>query len=287
MLLLFLSFLIIIIIITTIIIISHKHLKMGCQCSHYCLLDKHELNAKRSNQSETNPIPTLNEPPNPTVNNELPNPYNLLSSQQPFTKDIDKLPNQNTISEKTSMILTNTPDNPICDYPLEMLTRINQLRQDPSSIIPDIETGMKYITRITKVNGVEKLIFNQQIKVALNRGEDAFIEAINDLKAREPLSPLEFKKSLCLPMPNTEEEMKDKELLKKLVIELKTKENVDNGWKDLISVPDISFLLMVVGDSGKKANMKRNDLLNPEYKYIGISSTNIGKHFLAYFMFSK
>ena len=260
---------------------------MGCQCSHYCLLDKHELNAKRSNQSETNPIPTLNEPPNPTVNNELSNPYNLLSSQQPFTKDIDKLPNQNTISEKTSMILTNTPDNPICDYPLEMLTRINQLRQDPSSIIPDIETGMKYITRITKVNGVEKLIFNQQIKVALNRGEDAFIEAINDLKAREPLSPLEFKKSLCLPMPNTEEEMKDKELLKKLVIELKTKENVDNGWKDLISVPDISFLLMVVGDSGKKANMKRNDLLNPEYKYIGISSTNIGKHFLAYFMFSK
>ena len=44
---------------------------------------------------------------------------------------------------------------------------------------------------------------------------------------------------------------------------------------------------MVVGDSGKKANMKRNDLLNPEYKYIGISSTNIGKQFLAYFMFSK
>jgi hypothetical protein len=186
------------------------------------------------------------------------------------------------------MILTKTPDNPVCDdYPLEMFTRINQLRQSPSSIIPDIETGMKFITRITKANSVEKLIFNQQIKVALNRGEDAFIEAINDLKAREPLSPLEFKKSLCLPMPNTEDEMKDKELLKKLVIELKTKENVDNGWKDLISVPDISFLLMVVGDSGKKANMKRNDLLNPEYKYIGISSTNIGKHFLAYFMFSK
>ena len=256
---------------------------MGCQCTHYFLLDKHELNAKRSNQSETNPSN-----PNATINNALLTPKDLLSSQQPLTKDIDKQPNQNTFSEKTSMILTKTPDNPVCDdYPLEMFTRINQLRQSPSSIIPDIETGMKFITRITKANGVEKLIFNQQIKVALNRGEDAFIEAINDLKAREPLSPLEFKKSLCLPMPNTEDEMKDKELLKKLVIELKTKENVDNGWKDLISVPDISFLLMVVGDSGKKANMKRNDLLNPEYKYIGISSTNIGKHFLAYFMFSK
>ena len=256
---------------------------MGCQCSHYCLLDKNELNAKRSSHYETN-----------TEDVKQPNVNDQISSAQQLVKDIDKTTNPNLFSEKTSIILNKKPDNlsltsdnNIYDYPLEMFIRINQLRQNPPSIIPDIETGMKFITRITKVNGVEKLIFNQQIKVALNRGEDAFIEAIEDLKSRQPVSPLEFKKSLCLPMPSTEEEMKDKELLKRLVIELKTKENVDNGWKDLISVPDISFLLMVVGDSGKKANMKRNDLLNPEYKYIGISSTNIDKHFLAYFMFSK
>ena len=135
---------------------------------------------------------------------------------------------------------------------------------------------MKFITRTTRRNGVEKLIFNQQVKVALNRGEEAFVEAIEDLKTRQPVSPLEFKNSLCLPMPSIEQEMNDKELL---VIELKTKENVESSWKDLVSVPDIALLLMVVGDSGKKANVKRNDLLKPEYKYIGISSTNIGEHF--------
>lgn len=240
---------------------------MGCHCTKFLHLDNNELHVRANSMQDYSSNKTNN---------------NLLKTTF-IDKDLNNILNPYEPSEKTHNKAINDSE----DYPTEMFLRINELRQNPLSVIPDIETGMKYITKITKENGIEKVIFHQQIKVALNRGENAFMEAIEDLKTRKSIPPLEFKPSLCIQMPTTEEEMKDKELLAKRVIELKSKENVDNGWKELVGIPDISFLLMVVGDSEKKAKIKRNDLLNPDYKYIGISSTKVGKNFLAYFMFSK
>ena len=44
---------------------------------------------------------------------------------------------------------------------------------------------------------------------------------------------------------------------------------------------------MIVDDSEKNPGKKRQAVLNPEFKYIGISSKFIGKTFIAYFAFSK
>ena len=68
---------------------------------------------------------------------------------------------------------------------------------------------------------------------------------------------------------------------------LRENTNVDVFFKDLIKIPEVSALLMIVDDSTKSPGKKRQAVLNPNYKYIGISSKFIGKTFVAYFTFSK
>ena len=67
---------------------------------------------------------------------------------------------------------------------------------------------------------------------------------------------------------------------------------IENGipirayWRDIIKEPETSFLMMIVDDTGLKAGLKRKDILDPNMKYIGISSVNIGKHFVCFMTFS-
>ena len=139
-----------------------------------------------------------------------------------------------------------------------------------------------------KTPNEEKLIYKSKVKVALTKGKEAFEEAISILKTVQPMEPLIFKEKMCIAVPTTEEEFKDKEFLKKGVSALREQGvNIDNTWRDLVKDAETSFLLMVVDDTGKKAGMKRNDILNPNYEYIGISSTMIGKSFIALWIFSK
>ena len=176
------------------------------------------------------------------------------------------------------------------DFSTYIFEHINKLRTNPSYIIPEIESGMENITKEKnkKNPNEEKLIYKSKVKVALTKGKEAFEEAISILKTVQPMEPLIFKENMCLPVPTTEEEFKDKELLKNNVSAIKGQGiNIDNAWKDLVKDAETSFLLMVVDDSGKKAGMKRNDILNPSYKYVGISSTMIGKSFVAFCTFSK
>ena len=176
------------------------------------------------------------------------------------------------------------------DFSTYIFEHINKLRTNPSYIIPEIESGMENITKEKnkKNPNEEKLIYKSKVKVALTKGKEAFEEAISILKTVQPMEPLIFKENMCLPVPTTEEEFKDKEFLKNNVSVIKGQGiNIDNAWKDLVKDAETSFLLMVVDDSGKKAGMKRNDILNPSYKYVGISSTMIGKSFVAFCTFSK
>ena len=63
--------------------------------------------------------------------------------------------------------------------------------------------------------------------------------------------------------------------------------NIKSFWRDVINDPEISFLLMIVDDNGPKSGMRRKDILNPEMKYIGISSVEINKSFVCYITLSS
>ena len=134
----------------------------------------------------------------------------------------------------------------------------------------------------------QELFIKKKVKVALNRGEAAFREAIEELRNMDSLPPLILKKEICVPLPDEEYEIKDSSYLREQVkIIRESNNNIDVFFKDLIKVPEVSALLMIVDDSGKNPGKKRQAVLNKDFKYIGITSKFIGKSFIAYFAFSK
>ena len=174
------------------------------------------------------------------------------------------------------------------DYPKNMLNLINKIRQDPKSYAEVIENSIQNILEIQSDNEKDpKYIYKKKVKVALARGEPAFTEAAEDLRNKTPLPPLELKKEICVSLPEKEEDIKDSSYLREQVKILRETTNVDVFFKDLIKIPEVSALLMVVDDSTKSPGKKRQAVLNPDYKYIGITSKFIGKTFVAYFTFSK
>ena len=61
---------------------------------------------------------------------------------------------------------------------------------------------------------------------------------------------------------------------------------INSYWRDVINDAEICFLLMIVDDNGIKKGMRRNDILNPDIKEIGISSVEINGQLVNYFVLS-
>ena len=64
-------------------------------------------------------------------------------------------------------------------------------------------------------------------------------------------------------------------IFKEKVLEKKDKFGIMAYFKDSIRIPEISVLLMLVDDSVKNPRKKRETLLNPKFKYIGISASDV------------
>ena len=276
---------------------------MGCQCAKKSELEQaNEITSQTNTQSKSKALPNeSSEIPKQLQETKDIEPF-LMSPQvqeppkmeekietidPPKPKESEPQVEQNPVVASAEPIAQEFPKD---DFSLYIFEHINKLRKAPSYIIPEIEKGMENITKEKnkKNPNEEKLIYKSKVKVALTKGKEAFEEAISILKTVQPMEPLIFKEKMCIAVPTTEEEFKDKEFLKKGVSALREQGvNIDNTWRDLVKDAATSFLLMVVDDTGKKAGMKRNDILNPNYKYIGISSTMIGKSFIAFCTFSK
>ena len=175
------------------------------------------------------------------------------------------------------------------DFPKKILELINRIRDKPSSYAEVIEESINNI--IEEPNEEDennpKLIYKHKVKVALVKGEPAFREAAEKLREMSSLPPLELKSDICVPLPETEEEIRDPSYLKEHVKIIRETNNVDVFFKDLIKIPEVSALLMIVDDSSKNPGRKRQAVLSKIFKYIGISSKFVGNTFIAYFTFSS
>ena len=101
------------------------------------------------------------------------------------------------------------------------------------------------------------------------------------------MEKLIFVPQLTIPLPTSEEEIKNKNYLKNNVTEKLKNINIKSYWRDIVKDPETSFILMIVDDCGtNKCGRKRADLLNPEMKFIGINSIMIGKYFACYIVLS-
>ena len=257
---------------------------MGCECIQQKIEDNDdELMKKQISYKDIKDIE--NESNIHDINEDFENLKNQgwqipSSSRENFT-NIEK-------NEQKSLDDNISKNEKYADYPKNMLNLINKIRQDPKSYAEVIENSIQNILEIQSDNEkAPKYIYKKKVKVALARGEPAFTEAAEDLRNKTPLPPLELKKEICVSLPEKEEDIKDSSYLREQVKILRETTNVDVFFKDLIKIPEVSALLMVVDDSTKSPGKKRQAVLNPDYKYIGITSKFIGKTFVAYFTFSK
>ena len=183
-----------------------------------------------------------------------------------------------------------TKNSKYSNYAERIIELINNIRQDPAAYSEVIENSIKNIVDNNNKDDPSKsrIIYKQKVKVALYKGKEAFLESAEILRNLDPLPPLEFLPEMCIPLPETEEELRDPSFLKSQVRELKDEGiSIDVYFKDLIKVPEVSALLMVVDDSFKNTGKKRMALLNKDFKYIGVNSKFVEKSFVAYLSFSK
>ena len=166
-----------------------------------------------------------------------------------------------------------------------LLEQINKIRADPQSFIGVIEDAKDNIKKSKNGN----FYYNgNKIKVALVEGESAFNEAIEFLKSCKPMEPLVFSKNLIPPIPQNKEELQSKSYLRKSIDKMMCDGiRVNSYWRDIINDAEICFLLMIVDDNGDKKGMRRNDILSPNMKEIGISSVEINGRCVNYFVLSS
>jgi hypothetical protein len=130
-------------------------------------------------------------------------------------------------------------------------------------------------------------VFKKKVKVNLFKGEESFEEAAKILKNTPPMEKLKFNKDIVIPLPKNEEDIINSSFIKSKANEIRAHSNINVYFKEYIKNPEIAVLLMIVDDSENLNGKKRECLLNPNLKYIGIDSTFIGKSFIAHFSFAK
>ncbi len=183
-----------------------------------------------------------------------------------------------------------------CDYNTRVIDLINQIRLFPEKYASVILKNMQYISKEIRIEAndetgqneeKQEIFLQKKVKVKLYKGEKAFTNAANYIRNIEPMGVLMSKDDIKLILPETEQEMNDNSFVKNQLIEIRKKYNISAFFKDNVKNPEIGILLMIVGDSKKAENKKRNAILNPDYKYISVNSKFIGDSFIAYYTFSK
>lgn len=174
---------------------------------------------------------------------------------------------------------------PSDDYSKYIFSQINKVREDPQSFIPQITEAKKYI----KIDNQNHIFFKKdRTKIFLNKGIQAFDEAISSLSQCNPMKPLIYDSNIVVPPPEEEMDLRDSEYIKvKVKIIEGTGKKINSFWKERSRSPEFTFLFMVIDDNSIQTGLKRKDIMDDKMKYIGISSVEINKNFGCYITLSK
>ena len=212
-------------------------------------------------------------------NNAQMNQMQFSQFEQSHSQSESQNINNSSINYSLKYKNLDTSMQPSDNFSKDLFSQINKIRSNPQSYINFIENSKKNI--MTDKKG--RLIYNGTIKIALTRGEQAFDEAIDFLKKSKSMEQLVFNPYLTVEMPKTANEIKYKNDLRYKVEKMINKGIIIKSfWRDVIRDPEISFLMMMVDDTGEMSGMRRKDLLDPNMKYIGINAVEINGSFVCY-----
>ena len=183
----------------------------------------------------------------------------------------DKYSIENILGDKIKEPKEIISSHPINDYINKLFNLINKVRMNPLEFVAVVESAEKLIK---EYNG-RKIFDDNRIKVSLNEGKTMFQDCANYLKGLQPMDELMFCDDIVLECPKDEKNIKDINYFKQKLLEKKEKYGIEAYFKDSIRFPEISVLLMLVDDSIKNPRRKRESILNPKFKFIGISSSDL------------
>ena len=275
---------------------------MGCVCSKRKDLDV-EVNVMEEAQKIKNESPEENMIKQQEDNKEKEDSKSkekikcavMIDSKVPETTDIEqeKQTQKNCVNNEKRVEILNKEDN---QYNYRVFELINQIRTNPPQYAETVIDNIKNITKEThkttnKKTGIEEeeeyLVFKKKVKVLLFKGEECFRDTAKLLENTQPMGELKYSPDIVIPLPESETEMKNPSFIKKKVNDIRGNYSINAYFKDYIKNPEVAVLLMVVDDTENFNGKKREALLNPNFKYIGIDSKFIGKLFIAHFSFSK
>ena len=186
------------------------------------------------------------------------------------SKEKEKYSIENILNEKNQESKEISSNLPLTNYVKKVFSLINNVRLNPANYVQLIDETQKYIKEI---NG-RKIFDDNRIKVSLNEGKKMFEDCSDYLKRLQPMEEFVFCDDIVLECPKDEQKIKDINYFREKLMEKKEKFGIEAYFKDSIKIPEISVLLMLVDDSAKNPRKKRETLLNPKYKFIGISSSS-------------
>ncbi len=171
-----------------------------------------------------------------------------------------------------------------------LFLEINEVRRNPASYIGVLNRNKSNIREM-----YPHKIFKEKCgnKIKLLRGKDAFDDCISILEKTKPMKPLVFDNDLIIKIPHHKSLFLDKKVMVELIYEKKNSSKFHSknfGFHyDIGSInPETSCVLQLVDDRCKKC-YRRNNILNEEFNFIGISVERIPfqNNYIVYISFSS
>lgn len=173
-----------------------------------------------------------------------------------------------------------------------MIKYINLARQKPFLFAKLIVDQLPFISENTadnKKKGKFLLVKDEICRVGLLNGKPAFIEIAEELAMQESIEPLALKDEICLEISSEIENWVSQSFLESYLQEkFSFIETSEYGFHfDLGVVDPLTSVVLQLVDDNYFNFQRRANILNPNYKYIGVSNRKIGNNFCVYLTFSS
>jgi hypothetical protein len=171
-----------------------------------------------------------------------------------------------------------------------ILKFINEARTMPYEFCNHIIDNINYIKYEPQSSQMGDYVFvkDDKNKVNLMTGKNAFIQAAQTLALKDPMAPLEIRNDLIIKIPNDKEKMFNKTYIQDILAKKFNNSNYKLfGFHFDLGIDALSSVVLQIVDDNANKSQRRNNILNPDYKYIGISSKKIGSVYCIYIAFSS
>lgn len=150
---------------------------------------------------------------------------------------------------------------------------------------------MKYIRQDNSNAKAIKYIYEREGEqsIMLSKGKEAFLKCVEVLQRKEKIRHISFKKELNIHIPDDKELWADRGYIERQCNDKRQEfPSMDESAFHFdigSSNPEVSLILQLVDDSSFKGS-RRENLLNNDYKFIGISNFTQGNISCSYFFLS-